>query len=77
MIYLRYFKRAHFIPLIVGVETERHTLVGPWECIGSPRYWDYLEDYWCRAGISSAVNAISMQMLGQINLGLTRWRMVA
>ena len=39
----------HFILLVV-VEKERRTLVGPWWCNGSTRYGNYLEDYWSSAG---------------------------
>ena len=35
---------------------------------------NYLEVYWPRAGVLSAVNAIGTQLRDPMNLGLTRWR---
>ena len=38
---------------------------------GSTRYWNYLEDYWPRAGGRLAVNTICTQFRNPINSGLT------
>ena len=62
--------------VIVGAGKERRTLVGPWGCKGSTRYWNYVEDYWLCAGGLSAVNAIGTQLRDPINSGLTRWLMM-
>ena len=70
----RYFRHAHFIP-IVGVGKERRMLIGPWWPAKAALVRNYLEVYWPRAGGLSAVSAIGTQSRDAINSGLTRWRM--
>ena len=45
---------------VVGVEKDRHTLLGPWGYLSRKFRLNYLENYWPCAGGFSVVNAIGI-----------------
>ena len=70
----RYFKHAHFVPIVNGEKRGAHSSVHG-DAKAAPVTRTTFEDYWpCACGLS-AVNAIGTQVRDPINSGLTRWRM--